>query len=163
MASVLTPEHGRILTRVVSDLLVQADATAVLLTDIGGNVVALAPDRDEPEIQTVAALAAGSFSATRQLALLSGEQTFRSICNEGETTSIYAHCVAEFLLLIGFRKNTTLGLVKLYARKAAQELEATLEAVNRETLSAYRHEQFALTDRENVFASEPPNGSVRTP
>ena len=163
MVSVLTPEHGRLLKRVVADLLVQADATAVLLTDIGGNVVAQAPERDEPEIQTIAALAAGSFAATRQLALLSGEQTFQSICHEGEATSIYAHCVTEFLLLVVFQKNTTLGLVKLFARKAAQELESTLAAVNRATLSAYQREQFELEDRAEVFATDASNGPSPTP
>jgi predicted regulator of Ras-like GTPase activity (Roadblock/LC7/MglB family) len=134
MAELLTVEQGRQLTQAVSDLLVQAEASAALLADVGGNIIAQSPTRAENE--TIAALAAGSFSATRELAALSGEPSFHSIIHEGHGTSIYLQSVAEnYILLVIFQKTTTTGLVKLYTQKTARELESKLAGISKQEFS----------------------------
>lgn len=147
MATALTVENSGQLKQIIADLLVQAEALTVLLTDIGGNVMAQAPERDDPEIQTVAALAAGSFCATRELASLSGERAFHAVCHEGEETSIYvANVEGDYLLLVIFQKVTTLGLVKLYARKAAKDMRPILKRVSDQIMAAAPDASFDLSD-----------------
>ena len=148
MATALTVENGRQLQQIASDLLVQAEAAAVLLTDIGGNVLAQAPAREDAEIQTAAALAAASFSATRELAAMTGERSFHAICHEGEATSIYVTSLeGDFLLLVIFQRVTTLGLVKLYAKKAAKDMRPVLEAVSRQPVATAHSVRFEMHDR----------------
>jgi len=151
MTSALTAEQGGLLTQAVSDLLVQAEATTVLLADIGGNILAQSPARDENH--TIAALAAGSFCATRELAVLSGETTFHAVSHEGEQTSIYVQSVtSNYLLLVIFQKTTTLGLVKLYARKSARELRPLLGEIATQTLTAARGgAEFRMANVDEVF------------
>ena len=151
MNNIVTEEQGKLVRQIVSDLLVQAEATAALLSDIGGNIIAQCPGRDENE--TLAALAAGSFSATRELAALSGETSFNSISHEGEDTSLYAQSVAEhFILLVIFQKTTTLGLVKLYTRKVAAELESTLKEISTQCVaSAKSGTTFEMSGAEKLF------------
>ena len=159
MTGVLTAEQGRQLTQAVSDLLVQAEATAVLLADVGGNIIAQFPVQNENE--TIAALAAGSFSATRELASLSGESSFNSIIHEGRDTSIYLQSISgQYILLVIFQKTTTTGLVKLYTQKMAKELESKLAGISEQDLSnAGCAVAFEIDESAQVF--EAPAGSLQ--
>ncbi|MDA0989899.1 MAG: roadblock/LC7 domain-containing protein [Verrucomicrobia bacterium] len=155
MATALTIESSRKLNLVITELLVQAEALVVLLTDTGGNVITQAPELDDPELQTFAALGAGSYAATRELAALAGEKTFQSICHEGEQTSIYAAGIgSEFLLMVIFQKTTTLGLVKLYTRRAAKEMGPMLNEVSKQTVSQSTRTAFEMQATDDVFAGE---------
>ncbi len=140
-------EQGRALTRTITDLLVQAEASVVLLTDIGGNILAQAPQREDRELLTIAALGAGAFSATRELARLTGETGFRSVSHEGEKTSLFVHSLdGDFLLIVLFQRTTTLGLVKLYTRQAATSLATMLDALRQHSGSPSAHGPFTLDE-----------------
>jgi predicted regulator of Ras-like GTPase activity (Roadblock/LC7/MglB family) len=137
MASVISQTQGQRLNQAVEDLMVQAEAEAVLLMDTGGNVISHTPYRDDSLIQTIAALGAGSFSATRELAVMTEETAFSSVVHEGETTSTYIQSLPyDCLLVVIFRKQTTLGLVKLYAQKSAGELKPLLKQVTGQSVVA---------------------------
>ena len=73
----------------------------------------------------IAALAAGSFYATLEMARLIGESEFRYLIHQGEKTSIYMESATQDLLLVVvFSKDSNPGLVKLYARHACDQLAA---------------------------------------
>ncbi|MCE9614394.1 MAG: roadblock/LC7 domain-containing protein [Lentisphaerae bacterium] len=155
-------EQARALNRVVTDLLVQAEASVVLLTDIGGNVLAQAPQRNDPHLQTMAALAAGAFSATRELARLTGETAFRSVSHEGEQTSLFVQSLNEdFLLVIVFQRTTTLGLVKLYGRQAATDLAPMLGEVRHQAPVSSAFGPFTLDETSAAVFDLPAPGSLR--
>ena len=64
------------------------------------------------------------------MAEILGERDFRSILQQGVQESIYTSLVGEqWLLVVVFEKQTHIGLVKVLARKASEELERTLERV----------------------------------
>lgn len=114
----------------------QTGADAVILCDTGGNILANTdPPEEKPmDLVTAAALGAGSYSATRQLALILREPGFRSIFHKGKQTNIFIHGVLTYyLLIIIFGNSTTAGLVKLYVEKAAREIEPILSAVDGQT------------------------------
>ena len=148
-------EQGKLLNQLVSDLLVQSEANCVLLTDIGGNVIACAPGSDGAALQTIAALSAGSFSATRELAVMTGETTFNSAFHQGKKTDIYIHSIGEvYLILVVFHKTTTIGLVKLYTEKVVDELSSVLRAIDRQDImdAAQFAQPFELDESCKVFA-----------
>jgi predicted regulator of Ras-like GTPase activity (Roadblock/LC7/MglB family) len=127
----------------LTDLSVQAEANAVILMDTGGNILASICKADDGVLSTVAALAAASFSATRELSTLLGESGFNAIHHQGDDSSIFIQNAAgEFLMIVVFDKNTTAGLVRLYVGKTIQELEPELFRV--------AGQGYQLTDRPNA-------------
>ncbi len=129
----VSEEQSRVLEAILSDFLVLSEASAVFLSDNGGNLIAYttATEPEDERIYTIAALAAGSFCATRELASLVKEPAFHSIYHQGEQTSIYMHSVgAHYLILAIFGKTTPVGLVKLYAERAVQELTPLMERID---------------------------------
>lgn len=157
MAAYIPTQMGRAFNRVATDLLVQAEARIVLLTDIGGNILAQAPALGDARLASIAALAAGAFSATRELARLAGENSFRSVSHEGEQASLFVQSVgADTLIVIVFEKGTTLGLVKLYARRAAQDLMPLLAADPRGALTPGEQVPFELVDQAGAIFEIPP-------
>jgi predicted regulator of Ras-like GTPase activity (Roadblock/LC7/MglB family) len=119
----LTEEEYLKIEQIVSDLLVQVEADAVMLCDRGGNIIAQQSVSTYEDEDNIAALASGAFFATVEMARLVGESEFRSMLHQGERMSIYMEgTVGDMLLVIVFDKFSNPGLVKLYARKASEQL-----------------------------------------
>src|SRR5260221_443848 len=75
-------------------------------------------------------LLAGAFGSSRQVAAILGERDFRNIYQQGVHESIYTSLVGDlWLLVIVFDRQTHVGLVKVLARRAVEELEHSLERV----------------------------------
>ncbi|RIK68708.1 hypothetical protein DCC62_24150 [candidate division KSB1 bacterium] len=75
-----------------------------------------------------AALTAGNFSAMREMANVIGEKDgFKFVFQEGERRNIYLCNVGfNFLLTIIFEKTVALGLVRIFANKAVENLKQVL-------------------------------------
>src|SRR4028119_696209 len=78
-------------------------------------------------------LAAGNVAATTSMAKLIGEDVFPSVVHEGEHESIYICIIGRSLLVIVFDERSTLGLVKLRAKRASHEIAAIIEEVGRDS------------------------------
>jgi predicted regulator of Ras-like GTPase activity (Roadblock/LC7/MglB family) len=131
----VSEEQTRQLQTAVSDLAVETDAVAVILSDREGHVLAHTDIPEGVDLQTICALAAGSFAATRQFAVLLGEPGFHAIYHQGERISTYIHCAADtFLVIVLFDRRTTVGLVKLYVGRQAEELTPQLRQVARQSV-----------------------------
>ena len=67
---------------------------------------------------------------SRQVAEILGERDFRGILQQGVHESIYTSLIREhWLLVVAFDKQTHVGLVKVLARRASDELERVLDRV----------------------------------
>lgn len=127
MGYALSEKQGCQLNIALEDLLVESEAQALFISDYGGNIIAHVSIDNDDFMETVAALAAGSFSATRELAGFIGEKSFLSVYHKGDDSSIYIQCVAqEFLVLAILGKNVTQGLAKLYIDKACSRIDPIL-------------------------------------
>ena len=151
----VTERQSLALNRALNDLLVLSESNAVFMTDYGGNLIAYnTSDEVDDTVYTIAALAAGSFSATRELAGLIKEPEFHSIHHQGKNSSIYMQSVAsDFLVLVIFGKETTAGLVKLYVEKAKKDIEPIVEEMcGQSTVSAAQGSQpFEMDKTAPVF------------
>ena len=151
-ASAVTENQSRVLHEAILDLLLEAEASAVILCDRGGNIVTNTSWSEDTQVETVAALAAGSFAATQELATMTGETHFQSVAHEGDSSSIYIHSVAmQFLLVVQFGSATTLGLVKLYTDKTAQKAHALLSVLTHQSLAVAK-----MSDASFEFDAEAP-------
>lgn len=118
------------ITRVLGRLTLDTSGSHVLLLDKSGQLISAQGQVGQRDIIALGALLAGAFSSSRQVAEILGEKDFRNILQQGVFESIYTSLIGEqWLLVVVFDKQTHVGLVKVLARKASDELERVLERV----------------------------------
>lgn len=112
---------------ILARLWVDANAKIVFLVDKNGQQIAAKGDLEKVDTTSLASLTAGNVAATDGLARLIGEKEFSILFHEGERDNIHISIVAQRLILVViFDERSSLGLVRLRVRKAAQELEEVL-------------------------------------
>jgi predicted regulator of Ras-like GTPase activity (Roadblock/LC7/MglB family) len=124
-------EQGNI-ARVLGRLAQTTGASHVLLLDKSGQLIAAQGQGQggQRDVVALGALLAGAFGSSRQVAAILGEKDFRNIYQQGLHASIYTSLIGEqWLLVIVFEKQTHVGLVKLLARRAVEDLEGVLAVV----------------------------------
>lgn len=108
----------------LEEFLKLSGAKAALLIDRDGHLVTQKGESASANLDTISALVAGSFAATKQVAQLLGEKQFHALVHQGETDSVLIHLVgSRSLLTVLFDQKTTLGMVRLYTQEAAKRLE----------------------------------------
>ena len=109
---------------ILAHLAEKAHTDSIVLADISGQVISLQGIMDKGTPAVVAALAAGDVAAMAELSSRIGEQDpHGSFFHEGETKSIYLHNIAgSFILIVIFRSETPIGLVRLFAKRAVEQL-----------------------------------------
>lgn len=118
------------ITRVLGRLAIDTAASHTLTLDKSGQVLAAQGQTGQRDLIALGALLAGTFSSSRQVAEILGEQDFRTILQQGVYENIYTTLIGDsWLLVVVFDRQTHVGLVKVLARKAAEELERVLERV----------------------------------
>ncbi len=118
------------IARVLGRLTLDTSSSHVLLLDKSGQLITAQGQVGQRDIIALGALLAGAFSSSRQVAEILGEKDFRNILQQGVYESIYTSLIGEqWLLVVVFDKQTHVGLVKVLARKACDELERVLERV----------------------------------
>jgi predicted regulator of Ras-like GTPase activity (Roadblock/LC7/MglB family) len=81
-------------------------------------------------MDTISALVAGSFAATKQMAKLLGEEEFSIMFHQGRKDNIQLSLVGErTILAIIFDDKTTLGMVRLYASQVSSKLASLFDEI----------------------------------
>jgi len=82
------------------------------------------------DLQSVSALVAGSYAATREMARLLGEDEFSVLFHQGKRDSIQLTLVGERTILATvFDERTTIGMVRLYATEASEKLAKIFDQI----------------------------------
>jgi predicted regulator of Ras-like GTPase activity (Roadblock/LC7/MglB family) len=80
------------------------------------------------DVTIIAALAAGSFAATRELAHRIGEAEFNALYHQGNGTHMFMNSVDDDAIMITvFGRRTTVGLVRFYSAQTAQSVASLLK------------------------------------
>jgi len=121
------------INKILSDFLERSQAKCALLIDKEGHLVTKKGFTKSFSTDSIAALVAGSFAATKQVAQLLGETEFSVIFHQGKSENIHIGLVAErALVVVIFDDRTTLGMVRLYAEELTQKLtDSMLRAIAR--------------------------------
>jgi predicted regulator of Ras-like GTPase activity (Roadblock/LC7/MglB family) len=97
--------------------------SAILISRIDGSLISKQGATESLDITSLAALAAGGFAATKEIARLVGEPEFSILFHQGELENIYVSLIGEYgLLMLLFDEKTTIGLVRVLAREAGEQL-----------------------------------------
>jgi predicted regulator of Ras-like GTPase activity (Roadblock/LC7/MglB family) len=103
----------------------QSAAKCALLVDKDGHMVTHRGASKRIDLDTISALVAGSFAATREMAKILGEEEFSALFHQGKSDNIQLSIVGDRALLTTiFDESTTVGMVRLYSAEAAKRLAA---------------------------------------
>lgn len=115
---------------VMSKMLKGAEAKCALLVDKDGHLITRQGFTHSLDTTALAALLAGSFASTREIARLVGESEFSVLFHQGKKDHIHMSLVGErSILVVIFDDRTTIGMVRLYAKETAVELGTIFEQV----------------------------------
>lgn len=127
-------------------------ARCALLIDKEGHLVTRRGDAVQGSVESIAALVAGTFAATRELARQFGEQHFSSMFHQGERESIQVALVGDrALFAMVFDQRTNLGMVRFYGQQTQLRLErifAELATRAPESQSSELAEDFGSSAKE---------------
>ena len=105
---------------ILKTFLGESGATEALLIDRSGQPLAVAGANRALDTVSISALAAGAFSSTGALARLLGEEEFTVLFHQGDKESIHVSTVDDHAILLAiFGGETTVGMVRLFAKEAA--------------------------------------------
>jgi predicted regulator of Ras-like GTPase activity (Roadblock/LC7/MglB family) len=147
------------LNAIIDAFLKQSAAKCALLIDKDGHMVTGRGATQKIDVDTISALVAGSFAATREMAKLLGEDEFSALFHQGKSDNIQLSLVGDRALFTAiFDEQTTVGMVRLYANEAAKRMaaifrkkasEAHLEKVPAEPDAGFRSGSSSALD--NLF------------
>jgi len=116
-------EDIEVIGRCLVGFLKNANAQCALLVDKDGHLVTKEGESSTYDMDTISALVAGSFAATKQMAKLLGEEEFALMFHQGKKDNIQLSLVGErTILAVIFDDRTTLGMVRLYSSQVAAKL-----------------------------------------
>lgn len=118
------------ITKILSELAAKTKASTILLADISGQLITQRGNTEDINTAILSALAASDFAATSEMAKLVGEEAkFKLLFHEGEKRNVYLSNIGDnFFLVVVFDVSVTLGLVRIYTKKAIQNLTTVFEA-----------------------------------
>jgi len=146
-------------------LIKDAQAKCVLLVDKDGHLITRQGFTQSLDTTALAALLAGSFASTREIARLVGEPEFSVLFHQGKKDHIHITLVGErTILAVIFDDRTTIGMVRLYAKEASETLEGIFSPTHRKDSQSEEKEKpeqntefsSSLEDRlDEIFSDQP--------
>jgi len=117
------------ITKVLGELATKTKASAILFADMSGQLISQRGNTENMNTTVLSALAASDFAATSEMAKLVGEEAkFKLLFHEGEKRNVYLSNVGDnFFLVVVFDVSVTLGLIRIYTKKAIEDLGTILD------------------------------------
>ena len=107
----------------ISRMLKGCEAKCALLVDKDGHLITRQGFTHSLDTTALAALLAGSFASTKEIARLVGEPEFSILFHQGKKDHIQMSLVGDrSILVVIFDDRTTIGMVRLYAKETSIEL-----------------------------------------
>ena len=160
---ILYEEEARRLSAALQKLCQDAKARAVFLIEKSGQLIDAAGETERVDAMSLASLAAGNIAASGGLAQLLGEKGFNVLFHEGERDHLHLSVVGQRgILVVLFDQRSTLGLVRLRVKRAAEELanifadiarRAEQEAARAREAFQAQFAQITDEDIDNLFTS----------
>jgi predicted regulator of Ras-like GTPase activity (Roadblock/LC7/MglB family) len=149
----LTKEDVLTLDGLLGDYLQKSNADVTLVIDKGGTIVAQQGDAKAADPMIIAALAAGSFAATKELARRIGESEFSALYHQGKTQHIFMSALDEHSIIVTiFGEKTTVGLIRFYTIDVTAQLASFLKKLRSREDNGQLPFALEVNSNENVPA-----------
>jgi predicted regulator of Ras-like GTPase activity (Roadblock/LC7/MglB family) len=118
---------------ILAKMLKGAEAKCALLVDKDGHLITRQGFTHSLDTTALAALLAGSFASTKEIARLVGESEFSVLFHQGKKDHIHMCLVGDrSIMAVIFDDRTTIGMVRLYAKEAASGLAKIIASLKAE-------------------------------
>lgn len=118
--------------KLLEEFLKLSNAKAVFLIDKEGHLVTSQGVTKNINSETLSALVAGSFAATKELARILGETEFSVMFHQGAKDHIHISIIGDrAICAIIFDEKTTVGMVNLYSKELSVKLEKIFDIASR--------------------------------
>jgi predicted regulator of Ras-like GTPase activity (Roadblock/LC7/MglB family) len=142
---------------ILDKLVKQTNALTALLITKEGTVISEAGDTLGLNTTAMAALVAGMFSATREVARMVGEKQFSILLQQGEKRHIHISLVTDStMMVIVFEDYKKIGKVRFEARRAGELLFDKFRSdspENRDDISVPQFKEYALNLIDQIFTT----------
>jgi predicted regulator of Ras-like GTPase activity (Roadblock/LC7/MglB family) len=148
------------LDRQLGELVRSCEAITALLITREGICLSRAGHTDGMNSTALAALVAGMFAATKEVASMVGERQFSILLQQGERRHIHISLVGRnTMMVVVFEDYTRIGRVRLEARKYGEKLAELLDTERPQDmkgdglpdLSLPRFKEYALNLIDRIF------------
>ncbi|OPL18661.1 MAG: hypothetical protein AVO35_04840 [Candidatus Aegiribacteria sp. MLS_C] len=150
--------NAQALTTLLSSLVERSEAVTALLISREGMCVGKAGSTESLNSTALAALVAGMFAATREVANIVGEEQFSILLQQGEKRHIHISLIGQrYMMVVVFEDYTRIGRVRHEARSIVPDLLRILENRERtrkedaEDLSVPEFREYALNLIDRIF------------
>ncbi len=123
------------------EFLSRSKSKAALLVDKDGHLITQEGSTEKTDTDTISALVAGCFAATREMARILGEEEFSALFHQGRKDNLQLSLVGQRTILgVVFDDSTTIGMVRLYAAEATRKLTSMFRKFSTRSPTAPRGE-----------------------
>ena len=144
------------INQILQQLMRSASARSVMLIDKTGQLINSIGEPPGFDVTSFSSLAAADFAANAQLAEMVGETDFSTLVHQGTKESLFLQVIAgRVILVVLFDRKTSLGLVRLKARRAGDDLMDVLSKLFEKL--QYRNEETVPATLGADFAAEAEN------
>ena len=126
---VLYEDQIRQIDKALIRIIKESEAKCALLVDKDGHLITRQGFTHTLDTTALAALLAGSFASTKEIARLVGEPEFSVLFHQGKRDHIHISLIGErTILVVIFDDRTTIGMIRLYAKEVGETLKGILES-----------------------------------
>ncbi|MGQ0614600.1 MAG: roadblock/LC7 domain-containing protein [Planctomycetaceae bacterium] len=138
------------------DFLARSKSKACLLVDKDGHLITQEGQVSRSDTDTLSALVAGCFAATREMARILGEEEFTALFHQGRRDNLQLSLVgSRTILAVLFDDTTTIGMVRLYSAETARKLGLLFKKIaTRDPHSAPRGDDEQLSEGFQAAAAD---------
>jgi len=105
------------------EFLARSKSKAAMLVDKDGHLITQEGSTEKTDTDTISALVAGCFAATREMARILGEEEFSALFHQGRKDNLQLSLVGKrTILAVLFDDSTTIGMVRLYSAESGRKL-----------------------------------------
>lgn len=115
--------------KALTRLIKESEAKCALLVDKDGHLITRQGFTHTLDTTALAALLAGSYASTKEIARLVGEPEFSVLFHQGKRDHIHISLIGErTIMVVIFDDRTTIGMIRLYAKEVGEVLKNILES-----------------------------------
>jgi predicted regulator of Ras-like GTPase activity (Roadblock/LC7/MglB family) len=127
---VMYEEEFKLIDAELAKLHEQANAKLTFLVDKNGQLITNVGETKGVDTTSLASLTAGNIAATGGMAKLLGQKEFSILFHEGDRDNIHISVIGQrIILVVIFDQRSSLGLVRLRAKKATDVLVKLFEEI----------------------------------
>ncbi|MBC8183547.1 roadblock/LC7 domain-containing protein [candidate division KSB1 bacterium] len=136
----LSSELSMKLDKIVNQLMEKLRPRFIILADITGQLLSSYLAKKDIDVTGLSALFASNIGATKAIAeKLDQTASFDFILHEGKDMNIFLSKIEKsFLLAVVFKKTDQIGMVRLFTKKASEELQSLIKEYEEERPNAVK-------------------------